>query len=71
MTEVEPFNFIVPFVEGEIDNPAVGDFVGILEVEVVGEGGAEFAEDFVDFDTLVSAEEDGVTCLGAGELGDV
>ena len=66
MAEVELFISLVPFVEWEIDNPAVGDFIGILETEVVGEGDAELAEDFVDFITDIGTEEDGVAFLGSG-----
>ena len=41
MTEVELVVLFVPFVEGEINNPAVGDFVGVFELKVIGKGDAE------------------------------
>ena len=70
MTKVEFAILFVPFVEGEVDNPAVGDFVGILKLEVVGEGDTELTENFVDLVVGIGTEEDGITFLGGGEFGD-
>ncbi len=70
MAEVELLILVVPFVEWKVDDPAVGDFVGIFEIEMIGEGNAKLAEDFVDFVACISTEEDRIASFGVSEFCD-
>ena len=68
MAKIELFVLVVPFIEWKIYDPAVGDFVGVFEIEMVGEGDAELTEDFVDFVASVGTEKDCIASLGISEL---
>ena len=67
VAEVEFLGAVVPFVEGEVHHPTEGDDLVVFEAEDVGEGDAHDSEDAVDVSSFASAEENGITVLGAGE----